>query len=180
MHFFLVKSCWRGVEGSVCPRFLFLCFFICISVSCGKANRNPCFLDQFRKLATLLFLKSLSQSKTHCYILCFSFVFCFFFKMGMAIFLLCYCNIYVSCTICITDSIAFQVGQKQESVGSRMPNVPPGLFFRHAGHRYKSVYLLWMCALLYIREEICTGLFCNFWSQLLLVYWGDNVLPCFL
>ena len=160
MHCFLVKSCGRGVEGSVCPPLSFLCFFICISVSCGKANRKPCFLDQFRKLETLLFLKSLSQSTSHHYVLC---SFFFLKKMGMAIFLLCHCNIYVSCTICITDFIAFQVGQKQESVGSRMPN-PPGLFFRHAGHRYESVYLPWMCALRYIREEICTGLFCNFWS----------------
>ncbi|KAJ0076064.1 hypothetical protein Patl1_33494 [Pistacia atlantica] len=36
-----------------------------------------------------------------------------------------------------------KIGKKQDSVGSRMPNSPPGLFFRHAGHRDKVVDFHW-------------------------------------
>lgn len=56
----------------------------------------------------------------------------------IAQFLLSHCCIYVSCVMHVTDPIAFQVG----NVGSKMQNVPPGLFFRHAGHRYEFVYLM--------------------------------------
>ncbi|KAB1218430.1 WD-40 repeat-containing protein MSI4 [Morella rubra] len=36
-----------------------------------------------------------------------------------------------------------KVGKKQDPVGSKMANVPPGLFFRHAGHRDKVVDFHW-------------------------------------
>lgn len=38
--------------------------------------------------------------------------------------------------------VAFQIGKKQESGGFNFPDAPPGLFFRHAGHRYMLVYFL--------------------------------------
>ncbi|XP_044495469.1 WD-40 repeat-containing protein MSI4-like [Mangifera indica] len=36
-----------------------------------------------------------------------------------------------------------KIGKKQDSTGSRAPNSPPGLFFRHAGHRDKVVDFNW-------------------------------------
>ncbi|KAJ8756229.1 hypothetical protein K2173_024776 [Erythroxylum novogranatense] len=36
-----------------------------------------------------------------------------------------------------------QVGKKQDSAGLKLPNAPPGLFFRHAGHRDKVVDFHW-------------------------------------
>ncbi|KAI3898064.1 hypothetical protein MKW92_002361 [Papaver armeniacum] len=36
-----------------------------------------------------------------------------------------------------------KVGKKNERVGTRMPNSPPGLFFQHAGHRDKVVDFHW-------------------------------------
>ncbi|CAB4272402.1 unnamed protein product [Prunus armeniaca] len=36
-----------------------------------------------------------------------------------------------------------KIGKKQDSVGSKPSNAPPGLFFRHAGHRDKIVDFHW-------------------------------------
>ncbi|GFZ11748.1 transducin family protein [Actinidia rufa] len=36
-----------------------------------------------------------------------------------------------------------KIGKKQETVGARVSNYPPGLFFRHAGHRDKVVDFHW-------------------------------------
>ncbi|KAK4771978.1 hypothetical protein SAY86_013753 [Trapa natans] len=36
-----------------------------------------------------------------------------------------------------------KIGKKQEAVGSKGPSSPPGLFFRHAGHRDKVVDFHW-------------------------------------
>ncbi|KAK3220239.1 hypothetical protein Dsin_014209 [Dipteronia sinensis] len=36
-----------------------------------------------------------------------------------------------------------KIGKRQDSVGSRTSNYPPGLFFRHAGHRDKVVDFHW-------------------------------------
>ncbi|KAK3410833.1 hypothetical protein EUGRSUZ_J02866 [Eucalyptus grandis] len=36
-----------------------------------------------------------------------------------------------------------KIGRKIETVGSKVPNSPPGLFFRHAGHRDKVVDFHW-------------------------------------
>ncbi|KAF8393536.1 hypothetical protein HHK36_021780 [Tetracentron sinense] len=36
-----------------------------------------------------------------------------------------------------------KVGKKNDRVGARMPNSPPGLFFQHAGHRDKVVDFHW-------------------------------------
>ncbi|XP_031388956.1 WD-40 repeat-containing protein MSI4-like isoform X1 [Punica granatum] len=36
-----------------------------------------------------------------------------------------------------------KIGKKQEAVGSEAPSSPPGLFFRHAGHRDKVVDFHW-------------------------------------
>ncbi|XP_065866690.1 WD-40 repeat-containing protein MSI4-like [Euphorbia lathyris] len=36
-----------------------------------------------------------------------------------------------------------KVGKKQESMGLKLPNAPPGLFFQHAGHRDKVVDFHW-------------------------------------
>ncbi|OAY36510.1 WD-40 repeat-containing protein MSI4 [Manihot esculenta] len=36
-----------------------------------------------------------------------------------------------------------KVGKKQDSTGLKLPNAPPGLFFRHAGHRDKVVDFHW-------------------------------------
>lgn len=42
----------------------------------------------------------------------------------------------------------FQIGKKQDSTGLKVPTAPPGLFFRHAGHRYGAypVFLFVFCA----------------------------------
>lgn len=46
----------------------------------------------------------------------------------------------------------FQIGKKQENVGTKVPNSPPGLFFRHAGHRYKSsVFRKSFCTLHFLK-----------------------------
>uniref|UniRef100_A0A803NY41 Histone-binding protein RBBP4-like N-terminal domain-containing protein n=1 Tax=Cannabis sativa TaxID=3483 RepID=A0A803NY41_CANSA len=36
-----------------------------------------------------------------------------------------------------------KIGKKQDSAGSKLPNAPAGLFFRHAGHRDKVVDFHW-------------------------------------
>lgn len=36
-----------------------------------------------------------------------------------------------------------KIGKRQENVGAKVPNPPPGLFFRHAGHRDKVVDFHW-------------------------------------
>ncbi|XAR49944.1 hypothetical protein NMG60_11004130 [Bertholletia excelsa] len=36
-----------------------------------------------------------------------------------------------------------KIGKKQENAGTKAPNSPPGLFFRHAGHRDKVVDFHW-------------------------------------
>lgn len=38
------------------------------------------------------------------------------------------------------DKVVFQIGKKQDTAGSRAANAPPGLFFQHAGHRYRALY----------------------------------------
>ncbi|CAL5327875.1 unnamed protein product [Camellia sinensis] len=35
------------------------------------------------------------------------------------------------------------IGKKQDGLGTRVQNSPPGLFFRHAGHRDKVVDFHW-------------------------------------
>jgi len=35
----------------------------------------------------------------------------------------------------------FQVGKTTDSADSKSPDSPPGLFFRHAGHRYDMEWL---------------------------------------
>ena len=36
----------------------------------------------------------------------------------------------------LTKFVVYQIGIKQGSTGLKVPTAPPGLFFRHVGHRY--------------------------------------------
>lgn len=45
----------------------------------------------------------------------------------------------------LTEQILLiKVGKKQDSIATKMPDAPPGLFFRHAGHRYSTTCIMHM------------------------------------